>query len=587
MKEFSSQTGGRFTYVDDVMNLQELALAFSAIFDGCDNFIVSGCEVSNNVISPGIVFLNGKFRVFNGANSITAWPQYIYEVNVTENTPYQSGGEKVGRNIWGCAIGSVVPTTLTPLTGKIPQSIQITANGGIRLKDAWIGKYAVLLNAAVSSQKIQGGLDVDMLSSPQITARSRINVTTNDGKAQIYYERANMVLESLVSNGGTKYRLIASHEANGFQLYKNSTLIATFTETGIVFAKAVVGPQATFGSIRILGTQIINSSTSTDEGAISINILGQNGGNAYYRNTFIGNGRGGKLISVIGQTSDIFMYGAVTLDTSAENAITFVSNKAKTDVSLQKSLLWQDSAKATMAQFGFTDLTSQVFTLRNSVGSIKIQGIEFVDIAPVIKENGVLLSERYVLKTTFDVELNKKLDKTLAFTKEEANLRFATLSGGLTQFINGTKDKAFLCGEIGALTASDLNGYPTLKNCLSDMATTDALKKQIRDNIGAAGVGDFQPTLSDTGWVNISGGLYARQIGNIVSIQGTLATIHSGTAFVLPNNIVAPKYAVGYDAPMTNWCYWSCKIDGGKKDCTVTRCNYHGTFVPICITYMT
>lgn len=112
------------------------------------------------------------------------------------------------------------------------------------------------------------------------------------------------------------------------------------------------------------------------------------------------------------------------------------------------------------------------------------------------------------------------------------------------------------------------------------------MKKQIRDNIGAAGVGDFQTKLSDTGWVNITGNLYARQIGNIVSIQGTISTIHSGTAFTLPNNINAPKYAVGYDAPMTDGCYWSCKIDGGKKACTVTRCNHHGMTVPISLTYM-
>ncbi len=586
MKEFSSQTGGRFTYVDDVINLQELALAFSAIFDGCDNFIVSGCEVINNAISPGIVFLNGKLRVFNGASDVTAWPQYIYEVNVTENTPYQSGGEKIGRNVWGCAIGSVVPTTLTPLTNKIPQSIQITANGGLRMKDAWVGKYAVLLDAAASSQKVKGTLAADILSATQITTRSRMNVMTAGGNAQVYYEGSNMILESLVGNGSTKYRFVASHGAGGFQLYKDSNLIATFTGTQITFAKPVSGSQATFGSVRITGTQIINSSTSTDEGEISINVLGLNGANTYYRNTHIGNGRGGKLISVIGRTSDILMYGALILNASAENAITFVSNKAKSDVSLRKLLLWQDSAEATMAQFGYTDLSSQVFTLSNSVGSIKIQGLEFVDIAPAIKENGTLLADKYVPKATFTTELGKKIDKTSVFTQEQANAKFATLTGGLAQFINDNKSKVVLCGEIGALTASDLKGYPTLKNCLSDMATTDALKKQIRDNIGAAGVGDFQTKLSDTGWVNITGNLYARQIGNIVSIQGTISTIHSGTAFTLPNNINAPRYAVGYDAPMTDGCYWSCKIDGGKKACTVTRCNHHGMTVPISLTYM-
>ena len=31
MKEFSAQTGGRYTYADDLENLQELALALSLI----------------------------------------------------------------------------------------------------------------------------------------------------------------------------------------------------------------------------------------------------------------------------------------------------------------------------------------------------------------------------------------------------------------------------------------------------------------------------------------------------------------------------------------------------------------------------
>lgn len=586
MKEFSSQTGGRFTYVDDVINLQELALAFGAIFEDCDNFIVSGCEVSGNAISSGIVYLNGKLRVFNGASGMTSWPQYIYEVNETENTPYQSGGEKVGRNVWSCAIGSVVPTTLTPLTNKIPQSIQITANGGLRMKDAWIGKYALLLDAATPNQKVKGTLSADTLSAPQVTATSQMRVATAAGTAYVYYEGSNMVLESSVNNGATKYRLVATNSTGGFQLFKNSTVIATFTDSQISFAKPVIGNQATFGSVRIVGTQMFNSSTATDEGELSINVFGLNGANTYYRNTHIGNGKGTKILSIIGRTADIFMYGALTLNAAAEHGIMLISNKPKTDLTLKKLIAWQDSNKVIMAQFGFTDLASQIFVLSNSVGSIKIQGLEFVDIVPVIKENGVLLSDKYVLKADYESAMDEKMDKTSVYTQAQANQKFATLTGGLAQFINNSKTKAVLCNEIGALTSNDLKGLPTLENCLSDMATTEALKKQIRDNIGAAGTGDFQEKLNDTGWVKISGNLYARQIGNIVSVQGTLSTIHSGTVFTLPNNIDAPRYAVGYDAAMKDGCYWSCQIEGGQKACTVTRCNHHGMTVPISITYM-
>ena len=43
MKEYVAETGGRYTYSDDILNLQELTLSLSAIFDGCSDFIISGC----------------------------------------------------------------------------------------------------------------------------------------------------------------------------------------------------------------------------------------------------------------------------------------------------------------------------------------------------------------------------------------------------------------------------------------------------------------------------------------------------------------------------------------------------------------
>lgn len=588
MKEFSSQTGGRFTYVDDVLNLQELALAICSIFDGCDNFIVSGCEVSGSSISPGIVYLNGKLRSFTGASNIQTWPQYIYEVNSTENTPYQSGGEKVGRNVWGCAVGQTVPTTVTTLTGSIPQSIKLTSAGGLRMKDAWFGKYAVQKEPSTNSQSVKGTIAIDNIEAlADIKAKHSIAVNAAGGNAQVYYDGANMVIESAVNNGATKYRMIASNGAGGFQFYKNSTLLATLTDTAISFAKPISVATATVGSLRISGMNIHNIATASDDGSVDINVYGLNGGATYYRNTHIGNGKGVKLITVNGKTAWVSMFTGLTLNSSAEDGITLISSKPKSDLSLRKLIQWKDSGSNEMAFIGYSELANTNFFLRNSIGAINIVGQDFVNIAPIIKENGAPLSEKYVLRSTFDTAMSKKMDTTSVYTQQQCNDKFALKSGGLAQFITEAKTKAVLCGEIGALTISDLSGYPTLANCLSDMAKDEATKKKIRDNIGAAASGDFQAKLTDTGWVQITTTLYARQIGNVVSIQGTLNTVHSGTVFSLPNNITAPRYTVGYDAPMTDGCYWSCQIAGGKKACTVTRCNHHGMNVPICITYMT
>ena len=51
MKEYIAETGGRYTYSDDILNVQELALSMSAVFDGCSDFIISGCEIEGPRVS--------------------------------------------------------------------------------------------------------------------------------------------------------------------------------------------------------------------------------------------------------------------------------------------------------------------------------------------------------------------------------------------------------------------------------------------------------------------------------------------------------------------------------------------------------
>ena len=80
MKEYIAETGGRYTYSDDILNLQELALSMSAVFDGCSDFIISGCEIEGPRVSPGYVWLGGKVRRFDGCAD-AVYPYYIYEIN--------------------------------------------------------------------------------------------------------------------------------------------------------------------------------------------------------------------------------------------------------------------------------------------------------------------------------------------------------------------------------------------------------------------------------------------------------------------------------------------------------------------------
>ena len=77
MKEYIAETGGRYTYSDDILNLQELSLSMTSIFSGCSNFIISGCDISGSEITSGYVWLNNKVRFFEGCKD-AAFPYYIY-----------------------------------------------------------------------------------------------------------------------------------------------------------------------------------------------------------------------------------------------------------------------------------------------------------------------------------------------------------------------------------------------------------------------------------------------------------------------------------------------------------------------------
>ena len=94
---------------------------------------------------------------------------------------------------------------------------------------------------------------------------------------------------------------------------------------------------------------------------------------------------------------------------------------------------------------------------------------------------------------------------------------------------------------------------------LSDLSLPTAeAKRQACRAIGAAYAEEYQPLLADTGWMHMENsgsgtdtqGLFIRQIGNIVSIQGYINTARrdgsnwGGIVAVIPNKIQPPRYSV-------------------------------------------
>ena len=587
MKEFSAQTGGRYTYVDDIVNLQELSLAFASIFNNCDNFIISGCEISGTSISEGYVYINGKIRRFAGVSGITTWPQYIYESNKTETVAYASGSDKVGRNIYGCAIATAVPTTLDPLTGATPSFIKLTDGVGLTMNDALFGKYALLLKSAAGQQTVS---DVVTFNSNvnvngALTTKGRSSLINGNATCQMHYSGENLVIQSQV-NSGAVYRFVITN-GTGFQFYINDTVVYTVSNSRLTTPLPISTPECIAGNIGIESSNIINKGHASDSACININMTGYNGGTDYYRNTYIGNGKGSAIIAITGSTGVVQINGCANIKSSTVQGIVLQCVHSKDNVELRKTIVWEDSANNHIAYIGYNQTINNIFEIKNTVANIAITGLEAVDIGPAIKENGVLLSTKYATNVNLTKALEAKADTSTVYTTTQADTKFASKNGGFSQFAT-TYTKAQLRAQIEAVSASDMSDvHPTKANLLSDMATTEEKKAQIRSNIGAAKEGSFQEKLSDTGWVNITGNIYARQIGNVVCIQGTVKTIHSGTVFTLPNSIDAPTYDVAFSTATDYNSPWTCKIVAGQKKCTMIYCNGAcGKTIPISMTYM-
>lgn len=588
MKEFSAQTGGRYTYVDDIVNLQELALAFASIFDGCDNFIVNGCEISGTSITAGYVYINGKLRYFPGVSGITSWPQFIYENNQTESVAYASGSDKVGRNIFGCAIAKTVPTIQDTLTGELPAFIKLDSSGGIRIKDALFGKYSLLLQAANSSQTVNGNVNFsnDLNINGILTLKDRLTISKGSSIGQMYFEGTNLIVQSRIGNGNI-YKFVISND-NGFQFHVGDKLILTINEGGVVSAVPISSKEGTLGNMTLKSNYLFNSEVSSDSGDLCINTIGYKGEKSYFRNTYIGNGKGSVILSILGNSNSVNVSGTLSIASSDNHGLIMKSSMPKSNKALRKTVVWQDSNAEIIGYIGYNSTENNVLELKNNLANIEILGLQAVNIGPAIMEAGELLSKKYVSTATFDSKLKAKADEENVYTKKDIDDNCAKKSNGLIQFITEENTSEKLRKDIGAISTDDLKGnYPEIDKLLSDMATNDARKAQICKNIGAAQAGSFQPVLKDTGWIKVLDGLFVRQIGNIVSIQGVIRTVHSGIAFTLPNSIDAPKYDVAFSSTTTSYNgQWRCVISGGQKVCTVGYCNNHGTTIPFSMTYM-
>jgi hypothetical protein len=118
MKRHVQETGIRKWFGDDLIELQSQPMkAIDEIFKPYSSCVISGCEVVNDTISPGLIAFvwdtagvrNAKVVPFAGAAGIAVWPQYLYLQETPVTREYQGGGVKNIAMDCKAAIVSVLP----------------------------------------------------------------------------------------------------------------------------------------------------------------------------------------------------------------------------------------------------------------------------------------------------------------------------------------------------------------------------------------------------------------------------------------------------------------------------------------------
>ncbi|WP_195657943.1 hypothetical protein [Bacteroides stercoris] len=373
MKEFTSQTGGRYTYIDDIMNLQDLALAFAGIFDGCDNFIISGCQVSGTNISAGYAYINGKIRYFTGTSGASKWPMYLYENNSVERVSYADSGDKIGRNVYGCAISANIPVSNDTLTKMPPQFISIASDGSaLRLKEALFGKYALMIDSPYPSQTVKKDIviDGDATFNKELFVKRGVNLVAGTSKASVFYSSSGALNIQSQLNEKTVYKVTIT-EKGAVQFHVNNNLLASLDSNGMVLRVALSSDIIKGGNVTVTNSHIYNSSVATDKGALNINMLGYNGSSSYYRDTIIGDGKGGAVLSIVGKSKECTFNGSVIISSVAASLLSLKhSTLSKTDNELVSYLNWTDKNSEQIAYIGYSNTEDKNLHFKNNIGDL-------------------------------------------------------------------------------------------------------------------------------------------------------------------------------------------------------------------------
>lgn len=474
MNEFRTQEGGRFVYTDDIANLQDLALAFSAVFDDCDNFVISGCQVSNGKILEGYVYINGKIRRV-AETTVSSFPQYIYESNSIEMVNYEVGGSKVGRHCYRAAIASSVPTAADPLTGVQPQSIKVTELGALTIKEALFGRYSLLLSG--QNQQVDGKVAFSELAASSVKSDGGLVIAKGSISSALQTDGNNLMLKHQYASG--RVAKITLKSDGNVTVHNGNVQVAEFTSTGLNTA---------------YGIRANSFSTADDGVSVTGDVIKSNKiGVATVRVNFDSNGTPTKNFAIYdGALGEMFYLDGAN-KTISVNANTTFAHTSRAVVTLNQTSATGGSGQvlsfcqlgAERAYIGFNSGTDTAFTIK--AADIKVDGT--LSVSGSIREQGVLLSNKYVKNSTFSAfsdavnsSLSRKADVEAVYPMRVADEIFAAKNGGFSQFITSGTDATALRNQINAAAVGDIAASGK-KDVYSWMSSAPSPESLVRTNI--------------------------------------------------------------------------------------------------------
>lgn len=647
MKEFITQTGGRYVYADDLLNLQDLALSISSLFSGADNFVISGCKPTNKGadvydISSGYVYIDGKIRLFSGASDTTiSNGYYLVATHSVESVKYAQDATKAGRNIYG-----VIGQLNTPSADA--KYIKIESNGTYpTLNSSFFGKYGLLLNPTTSQQTVGGNVIFsNNISAASVESKTSIVKDAGNRSKKESFKSGQYDIEFL--NGVSSKATFSILDNGNISFSVLGEKIMEISPSGVWSKSQSSNSESTLSpDIKVIGNQIFRSSGLSDSDSIKINFFGYNGGTSKFRNFEIFDGKNGIIAKFNGADKSTTLYGNTIVDSSGKIVLSNLSASIGDSV-YSKVLEWRDKTSDSAAAIGFVP-SSTIFKIQNGKGNIEL-GASVVNITGAITRAGVNLDNIYGAKSIVDGLVSGKVDKvngkglsqedfTTTLKNKLNGIDTGSLESGNGGYITGgvafdalalklskSSNLSDLTDKSASRTNLDVHSksesdakYAAKASNLSDLSNKDAARATLNaEKIGNCytkvetynksevfskneSTNGFEAKMERTDWIactkgeNVRGNfsVKAKKIGNMVCIQGIIScnAPTDSTWFSLPPDIPSPVNGIGgvHFVNMSNTNYqrglnWKC--DPNSRDFKVLNSYGSDQETGLNITYM-